>query len=218
MNIYEFEEEFKLKMNNSADDAIRFALLETLPPIADYSWAIDILKDSYSKYKDFRMVVLITFLVSTWENYRENEFLTELNSFLEAADKEQKAIIFYLNAYDIFMHRGIVNKKDEYVELLNKSVNLDTKFVYNYYRLAQVSNKRQAKRLIKKALLNIERVYSDSECEDLQLSDFVSYESFLNEEILGTTLTHSNYLEIKHLKSSSNVKHCYDTKSLLCKK
>lgn len=199
MNVYEFEEEFKLKMNNSADDAMRFALLETIPPIADYSWAIAILKDSYSKYKDFRIAVLTTFLISTWENYRKNDFITELNSFLEGADDEQKAIIYYLNAYDIFMHREIVNKRDEYIELLNKSVSLDTKFVYNYYRLAQVSNKRQAKRLIKKALLNIERVYSDSECEGLQLSDFVSYESFLNEEILGTTLTRVNYLEIKNL-------------------
>lgn len=205
MNVYEFEEEFKLKMNNSADDAIRFALLETIPPIADYSWAIAILKDNYSKYKDFRMAVLTTFLISTWENYRKNDFITELNSFLEGADDEQKAIIYYLNAYDIFMHSEIVNKKDEYIELLNKSVDLNTKFVYNYYRLAQVSNKRQAKRLIKKALLNIARVYSDSECEGLQLSDFISYESFLNEKILGTTLTRVNYLEIStFMKKCSN--------------
>ena len=111
MDIYELEKTLKAKANDSSDDVIRYALLETLSPIADYSFAIIILKEHFPKYNDFRMAVLISFLISTWENYKENDFISIMNSFLETADGGQKAIIYYLNAYDIFMHDEVSNKR-----------------------------------------------------------------------------------------------------------
>ena len=198
MDIYKIEEELKIKINDSADDVIRFALLETIPPIADYSFVIAVLKQNYSRYRDFRMAVLITFFISAWENYRENDFVIELNSFLDNADDEQRAVIYYLNAYDIFMHNKIMYRKNEYIEFLSKSVDLDTTFVYNYYHLAQISDRKKSIKLMKKALTNIERVYSDDECENLQIYDLISYDMFLKEHILGTNITQMNYREIRN--------------------
>lgn len=198
MDIYELEKTLKAKAVDSSDDVIKYALLETLSPIADYTLAITILKEHFPKYNDFRMAVLISFLMSTWENYKENDFISTINSFLETADGGQKAIIYYLNAYDIFMHDVVSSKRDEYLSLLNQSVNLDQKFVYNYYRLAQRSKKDKAKELIEKALSHIEKISSENDCESMTFEDFISFDAFLKEHILGTILTQSNFEEIKN--------------------
>ena len=181
------------KANESADDVIRYALLETIPPIADYSFAISILKEQFPQYNDFRMAVIISFLMSTWESYKENNFISIINSFLDGATNEVKCIIYYLNAYDIFMHDESINKREEYITLLNQSINVNVGFVYNYYRLAHVSSKEKAKELTSKALANVEKVYSDEECENMRISDFISYDVFLKEDIFGTTLSQANF-------------------------
>lgn len=205
MDIYELEKILESKANESADDVIRYALLETIPPIADYSLAISILKEHFLKYNDFRMAVIVSFLMSTWESYKENDFISIINSFLDGATDEHKCIINYLKAYDIFMRNESVNKREEYITLLKQSINENVGFVYNYYRLAQVSGKEKAKELTSKALDNVGKVNSVEECKNMSITDLISYECFLKEDILGTTLSQPNYDTIEEYYGSLSI-------------
>ena len=202
MNIYEIEKALEKKVNDSADDVLNYAILETVPPISDYSFAIKVLSDNYTKYNDFRIAVLASFLSSTWGNYKQNDFLQIIYSFFVNSDNQQKSIILYLNAYDILMHDDLPDKYDKYFELLNQSVNLSERFVYNYYRLAQVSNKSMAKYLTKKALFNVEKVYDEKDFENMKISDLDLFDSFLEEHILGVAISQQNFIEIQKLYNS----------------
>lgn len=199
MNIYEIEKALEKKVNDSADDVLNYAILETVPPISDYSFAIKVLSDNYTKYNDFRIAVLASFLSSTWENYKQNDFLQIIYSFFVNSDNQQKSIILYLNAYDILMHDDLPDKYDKYFELLSQSVNLSERFAYNYYRLAQVS---MAKYLTKKALFNVEKVYDEKDFENMKISDLVLFDSFLEEHILGVAISQQNFIEIQKLYNS----------------
>jgi hypothetical protein len=187
----------QITCDNFAETTLKIAILLTLPPVSDNSEAIKLLKAGFEETNDRRFAIVGSFLASEWEIYKKNDFVSMLNSFLCEADDEQKAIIYYLNAYDIFMRNEIIEKRDTYIALLNKSLSLNKKFVYNYYRLAQVSEKEKAKELAEKALSNIETVFSDEECADLEINDFISYEAFLGEHILGTSLSKQNFQEIE---------------------
>ena len=202
MNIYELEHILKKKANDSAEDLIRYALLEALAPIEDFSFAIDILREQYSKYNDFRIAVLISFWMSTWENYKPNDFLECLNEFLLNGSNQQKAIIYYLNAYDIFMRSRQWHKQNEYVDFLKKSVDLSEKFVYNFYRLAQVSDKETAKKLMEKAFSNVEKVNNEEECRNMRMENFLDFEVFLQEYILGTELSEPNFATLQDFHSA----------------
>jgi len=197
MNIYDLEQVLRDKINDSADDVLNYAILETMPPIADYSNAIKVLKENYSKYHDFRIAVLACFLSSTWENYKSNDFIDIINSFIETSNNQQKSIIYYLNAYDMAYHGEYHPKNAEYTRLLKKSIELSVRFVYNYVRLAKVSDQIQARELIEEALSRVERVYDS---KDLT-SDLISYERYLNEHILGIELSEPNYKALKDFES-----------------
>lgn len=181
----------------SADDCIKTALLETLPPIADYSLAIQILKKGYSKFCDIRIAILISFLMSTWENYLKNDFLIILSSSQNIENAETNAIIQYLKAYDIFMHNKVIPYRNEYKRLLKESIRLYPQTVFPYYFLSQVSKKRDALWLIDKALSNVIKIESEQDCEQKSTDLLTSYDSFVDENILGVNLTSVNYERIE---------------------
>lgn len=188
--------------SNFIEITLQVAILMTLPPVADYNEAIKILKAFSIENEDIRIFIFGSFLSSTWENHKENDFISKLNSYIDIADNEQKAIINYLNAYDIFMHDNNSNDQNVYKDWLVKSIKPDVKFVYNYYRLAQVSEKKKAKELLEKAFSNIEKVYSDEECKGLKIGDFISIDAYLKEHILGIELSQPNFQEIKKFYNS----------------
>lgn len=68
-------------MQKTIDEILNDAILETLPPVADYNNAIKILKDNYENHPDYRIAVLASFLSSTWQNFKPNEFLIVLDSY-----------------------------------------------------------------------------------------------------------------------------------------
>lgn len=182
---------------------LKITLLQTLPPVADFHEAIKILKAYYKENKDIRVWILGYFLSSQWENYKKNEFLLDAEVVLNNANtNQQKAIIYYLMSFDIFMRSAVSEEREKYIELLNRSVQLSEKFTYNYYKLAEVSERKRAKELMEKAMSCVERVLNEDECKKLTLDDFTSYEFFLNENILGIDLSDSNYSTLKDFYNS----------------
>ena len=185
------------------DTVLKMALLQALPPVEDFYEVIKILKAYYQQDKDVRIWILGSFLSSKWENYKENEFLIDAETVLEEAHtNQQKAIIFYLMAFDIFMHSAVSEERDNYTELLSHSVELSERFAYNYYRLAEVSERKKAKELMKKALSQVENVCNEDDCKRLTLENFASYDFFLNEHILGIDLSYPNFLTLKDFYSN----------------
>ena len=184
---------------NLTDLVLQIAILQILPPVADNHEAIRILQAYSQQSNDIRVCILGSFLSSTWENYKVNDFLREINRFIPNVDNRFLAIIYYLIAYDIFMRNEILKDKNKYLDLLNKSVALSgERFVYNYYLLAQVSERKRAKELMKIGLSQIENISNDSDCEMMQIGDFVSFDSFVNEHILGICLPKGIFLELEN--------------------
>lgn len=188
----------QISEGNLTDVVLQIAILQTLSPVADNNEAIRILQTYSQQSNDVRVYVLGSFLSSTWENYKVNDFLEKLIHFIPNVEDQQKAIIYYLIAYDIFMRNEISTGKNKYVDLLNKSIAFSKRFVYNYYRLAQVSEKQRAKELMKIGLSQIESVSSNSGCEKMQIDDFISFDSFVNEHILGIYLPEGTFLELQN--------------------
>jgi hypothetical protein len=192
----------QITAQNFVEVTLQVAILLTLPPVADNSESIKLLKAAFEETNDIRFAIIGSFLTSEWENHKENGFIDILNSFLCKADSEQKAIIYYLKAYDILMHDKIIAKREEYIALLTQSISSAKRFVYNYYRLAQVVGKKDAKKLIIKALSNVEKVFSDEDCDVLEVTDFISFDSFLKEHIFGIDLSQQNLHEIENFCST----------------
>lgn len=192
--IKQFEEE------SSADVLLQIVMLQIFTPIEDFYEAIKILKAYYEEVQDIRVLFLGSFLSSAWESHLPNYFLQHIDRAILTFNKQDQAIAYYLLAYDIFMKHDVKKKKTLYIDYLNKSIALSEKFVNNYYRLAMISKKKDAKDLMKKALANVLKVCSVQECEKLSKLDFISYDFFLNEHILGIELSEPNYLSLKHFR------------------
>jgi hypothetical protein len=176
------------------DFVLELALLQTMIPIADYYVAIGILKSYYQKNNDVRIGILGAFLSSVWESFKKNDFLPVLESSLSKLnDYQQKSIIYYLLAYDMIKHSEIKTKESIYANLLTKSINLSKEFVYNYYYLAQISDKLTAKKLMLKAFTQIKKIYNESDCKKIELNKLVTYDFFLKEAILGIEPSISNF-------------------------
>lgn len=197
--LYQVQSQLLSQKNNKNGPEIilQIAILLTLPPVSDYAEAVKLLHAGFEDEKDMRLAIIGSFLSSTWENYRSNPFIDSLDMFLNNIQKQEQAIIYYLKAYDIFMRNQISFYEDKYETLLNKSVALYDGFVYPLYRLSQISEKARANILLKKALSNVKKVWSAKEIEEKEIADFISYQSFLDEHILGVTLSESNFKLIK---------------------
>ena len=137
-NIADSEKKLKENSRNSTEERIRYILFEMQSPIEDYFFAIDLLTESYSESRDIRLAILGAYLSSTWLNFKENRFLERLDEHLAEADDQNKAILYYLHAYDLYIK---CNGKypQEYSDYLRKSIACSKRFFYNYVRLSEVS-------------------------------------------------------------------------------
>lgn len=193
MEIFDIEVVLKQKAYDSSQDTIRYALLKTLPPFADYSLAIKILRIGYLLFGDIQIAILISFLMSTWESHLENDYIILLNSLMGKVDSETTAMICYLNAYDIYMHNQETNRNKEYKRLLKKSIKLLPRSVYPYFYLSRMSPPSEARSLIDSALSNVKKVFTEQDCQQRSFDELISYDSFVNENIWGTEISWENY-------------------------
>ena len=150
-DILELEKQLKENSRNSTEELIQYILFEMQSPIEDYFLAIDLLKENYYKSRDIRLAILGAYLSSTWLNFKENGFLELLDEHLAEADNQNKAIICYLHAYDMFIKCDGKYPR-EYSGYLQKSISYSERFVNNYVRLSEITdNRREARSLMDQA-------------------------------------------------------------------
>lgn len=202
MDIYILEEELKAKCHNSIDDFFKYVLLEMQNPIEDYYLAIELLKKEYPKTKDIRIAILGSYLSSTWLSGETNEFIKLLEKHLMEADNQNKAIIYYLLAYDIYMVYDQTFPAN-YCNLLQKSISCAQRFANNYIRLAEVSDSKEKGILLNKAISSVEKVWNEQELIGLSIDDFLSYQAFVDEFILGVSIGEDVYKELVYRKNSN---------------
>ena len=190
-NIADSEKKLKENSRNSTEERIRYILFEMQSPIEDYFFAIDLLTESYSESRDIRLAILGAYLSSTWLNFKENRFLERLDEHLAEADDQNKAILYYLHAYDLYMK---CNWKypQEYSDYLRKSIACSKRFVYNYVRLSEVSDKGEARALLDRAISNVEAVW-DEESLKKSPTRLPEYDRFVDEFILGVDISVFEY-------------------------
>lgn len=204
MDIYDCEKELKESFNNSknVNNTIKYALLETLSPIEDYYEAVNILEEGIHVHDDIRICILGAFLHSYWPQPIANKFLPHLDCYNNITDA-QKAIIHYLKAYDIYMRDGNHYKGKVYKDELEQSIAFSSNiaFVYNYYRLAQISNKIVAENLMEIALNNVKEVLDVKQCKLLSIENFCDYDFYVDEHIFGNSLSAPLYESLQEFYS-----------------
>lgn len=84
----------------------------------------------------------------------------------------------------------------EYSVYLQKSIYYSERFVYNYVRLAEISNKKDAKILMEHAIANVCTIWSEKQLQEIPFDVFLQYETFVDEFILGVDISSLEYEEL----------------------
>ena len=192
MDVSIIEKDLKNNSRNSTYYFLKYILFEMKAPIEDYFLVIDLLKEEYSKKEDIRIAILVSYLSSTWLGFQENEFLIYLDKHLVEADDQNKAIIYYLMAYDIYI-RCDTKYPSEYSTYLRESVAHSKRFVNNYIRLSEVTNRKEARKLLDQAISNVENIWDEEKLTDISADSIPTYDDFINEFILGVDISKSEY-------------------------
>lgn len=195
IDILDLEEKLKKNSQNSTEELIRYILFEMQSPIEDYFLAIDLLTENYSKSRDIHLAVLGAYLSSTWLSFRRNSFLELLDEHLSETDNQNKAIIYYLHAYDMYMKCDGKYPR-EYSDYLKKSISYSKRFVYNYVRLSEVVDRREACTLLDQAISNIETVRDEEQIKRIPITTFLQYDNFVDEFILGVDISVFEYKDL----------------------
>lgn len=195
VDILGLEKELKENSQNSTEELIQYILFEIQSPIEDYFLAIDLLTENYSKSRDVRLAILGAYLSSTWLNFKENSFLKLLDEHLTKAENQNRAIIFYLHAYDIYIKCDGKYPR-EYSDYLQKSIFYSNRFVYNYVRLSEVANRREARALLDQAISNVETVWNEEQLKKTPTDISLKYDKFVDEFILGVDISIFEYKDL----------------------
>lgn len=200
-----FEEELKENSLNSTDNLIKYILFELMNPIEDYFLAINLLKENYPKNEDIRIAILGAYLSSTWLSFEENVFIKFLQEHVTEADNQNKAIIYYLYAYDIYM-KCDTEYPIEYLNYLRKSISYSNRFVYNYVRLSEITDKNESRKLLNQAISNIETVWTEDALKKRNMDSYLNYDSYINEFILGVDINIFEYKALLYKRDLFNAR------------
>lgn len=190
MNVEKYNELLKneYEMRGDINTLIKYVISETLPPIADYENAIKIIRNNYKTAFNTTLLIIGCYLLS--ECFSEkNEMLCILNEIIPFLTKKEKAIVYYLNANHIRTRDNNYKSDGMYKMYLQKSVEVNTPFVFNRVWLAEISPTETRQKLKSEAVRNIDKVYDFSKIEKLPISVFVEPNFFINEKILGTNIS-----------------------------
>lgn len=190
MNFVEYNEILKNEYETRGDinTLIRYVISETLPPIAEYENAVKIIRKNYKTAFNTTLLIIGSYLLT--ECFSEkNEMLSVLNEIMQFLTEKEKAIVYYLNAVQIRARDNNYKSNELYKMYLQKSVEVNTPFVFNRVWLAQISAPETKRKLKAEAIKNIDIVNDFSEIEKMPVTVFTEPDFFINERILGTNIS-----------------------------
>ncbi len=179
------------------DLLLRFAILEKDVPLGDYEKGFIILNSALA-YKPKNPLVLV--ILAAFHNFYGHGITKGLHDEIisyQTDDPEIKSMLYY----ELSWYYAEIGDKNKLEDVLQKSVNLYPKHVFNQYDLAELYYKknklREAKTLIQNAIANVIKIYTNDE-------DFIGYDNtsatqYINEIIRGTHITDGTYARLKEL-------------------
>ena len=196
--IEELNKKFKAEYENYGGLELftKYVMSETIAPIENYENVVNIIMQNYHKQTSVELLIVGAYLAIMW-SHSDSELLGVLNSIQPRLTDKEKAIIHYLNAYKLFIWDKNYKTKQEYKAELYASLKFNTLFVNNRCRLAEISTIEEAKKYYAEALNNVQEVLSEDQITELPIEHFLEPQSFINEFILGTSITKDTYAEIK---------------------
>jgi hypothetical protein len=201
MNMTEIEvynknirEEFEKK--GGIDLLTKYVMSEIIPPVGDYFNAINIIRANYHLQISGELLIIGAYLTTQWTS-DYNDLLGILNLMYNSFPVKERSIVNYLNACEISMKDNkYYRNNSKYIEELKKSICFNTPFVYNHYKLAEVSTRIKARKYYTDALNNVIKINSEIDINNTPFTYFLEPCNFINENILGTHLTYVNFNEI----------------------
>ncbi len=179
------------------DLLLRFAILEKDVPLGDYEKSFIILNSALA-YKPKNPLVLL--ILAAFYNFDGHGITKDLHDKIisyQTDTPEIKSMLYYALSW----YYAEIGDKNKLEDILQESVNLYSKHVFNQYDLAELYYKknklREAKTLIQNAIANVIKIYTNDE-------DFIGYDNtsatqYINEIIRGTHITDGTYARLKEL-------------------
>ena len=79
---------------------------------------------------------------------------------------------------------------------MQKSISYSKRFVYNYVRLSEVTDRREARALLDQAISNVETVWNEEQLKKAPIAIFLEYDNFVDEFILGVDISIFEYKDL----------------------
>lgn len=173
----------------------QYVMSELLSPIEDYINAMDLVEKYDDLCKGLNLHYIACYLSSTWVG-EKNVFLDRLNEVVDMANNEDKAIIYYLNAYHIFNLNDYSNLRSKYMENILRSIEYskDICFVNNRLDYANICPREEAHIFLREAKNNVQQIETKETLETKGIEYWLSSRRYVNEFILGTHLSLESYL------------------------
>lgn len=189
--LYNKQSELIKSFSNSGmlADLLRISLLQTIPPICDYSAATDIMVANMSDDFDF-LIIGAYFSASKYE-CDFDIFLEKLNAHFFDYNNFQKSIVKYLSALQEY-YKGHTGDKMALLNV-NESLELCDDYPSNYYLRFLISRDlvdlTNAQKRVKTILL-------DKDIEKLSIDDIINPHKFIDERILMNMMSKSLFKSI----------------------
>ncbi len=191
------EKIIKESLNENPKDIqlwIKLSLTELQFPFEDYESALQCLIQVYNIDSDNLDAIILETGIK-WHSFGfiEEDLFKRLTK-VRCSDSKKMAIIYYIQSLYYQYNNDKINEKI----VLQKSIKSYNGFVYPYKALSQISSSelkfKESKELLKKAISNVQKIYQLDE-----VYDFTDIDTYIAEFITGTSMSYSNFEEMKQL-------------------
>ena len=197
-----FNEQMRKQFLQTGDymDFERYVMSESLYLIEDYGNMIKLIRENSYRFLNIKLLFIGSHLIS-WGSYGRNDLLEILNILYPYFPDREKAIVSFLNAYDIYQNQlsyGFdydYRSDPRYKQFLIQSTQFDVPFVLNRMLLAEISSEEDAKLLYRKAKESVKVIFDD-EPGETSLEEEIQPDGFIEEFITGTTISKEKYAEL----------------------
>lgn len=199
-DVHTAEKIIKEKLKKKPTDIalwIKLCLTELQFPFEDYESALNCIYKIYQLSPN-NVNALILEAGIKWHSFGiiEKQLYDRLNS-VYVYDMQKKAIIVYLQSLYYRCEKDVHNEK----KMLEKSISLYGEFVYPYKALGRILKSefkiQESKKIYKKAVENVKKVYSEKD-----FYDFTDIEVYIAEFITGIAISESNFERLCELANN----------------
>lgn len=189
--IYNLVEEQLKHKSNDINLWIKLAVAIIAVPIVDYEKSIACLENALVFDSNNPIALIILAHVYEYELGGIDDMLLHQIKNLNTSSNEINSMLKYVSSWSY--SDGKKNDSEIEEKLLKESIQLYDGHVWNYGHLARLYTKQkrylEINKLIKKALNNVEKIYTDKNIHEYQT---ISVDDFINSRIKGTHITNSN--------------------------